>query len=954
MSRSRSMRPVQGLLALLLTAAALPAAGQEPPLHTRIDELVAADSGAVPIVPAGDAEFLRRVSLHLTGMPPTPAEARDFLADQQPEKRAALIDRMLATPQHARRMAEFLDITLMERRANTVIPQDEWMAYLVQSARANKPWNQYAKELLTADGTDDDPRAAARFLLDRGSEPNLITRDVGRIFFGRDIQCSQCHDHPLIDDYLQVDYQGLYTFFAAGSELKIKEGDKEKIYYAEKAGSDAQFESAFVKGTKHLTGPRVFGEVEISEPFFVPGEEYETPLADNTRPAPKYSRRAKLAEIVAGGANRAFNENIANRLWAMLMGRGLVQPVDLHHSSNPPTHPAVLQLLGERIAATGFDMRGILRELALTRAYQRTYDATPEVLAPAGDVAALDAQREALLSASDAATSAFNAAVDQWNAAQAALLPVVAEADGVRAKYGEIMKRRDDARKAATEAEAAATAKQAITTTVGEAATKAQAAAAALPKDQELAAAAAKFAERTTQLTAEVEALKKAAADKVAAIAAPQAELDAARPGVEAAYQQTEPLRTADRAAEQAVLAARNTMVAAIATLNTHDERLRTAKLAAELSAKRTQAVAAAEQVTTRTAEATTAAAQAAEFVSVMTEQLSKMQTAEQGLAAANTTLDQLKQSHTQAAASREAVVTAVSIVGEAQAKLPEDAALKQALQLLQTRNTEMTASAQSLQAQLDAATTARDQQAVAVAAEKAELAAAEQEKSRRDELSATSAQALQSARAAAETATAAVHEAESAVTSRRARDGQLADLQPMSPEELCWSIFRVTEVYDRYWRGQAAEVEKAQPMTDEIRNDPARMAARNYEIEQRTYDQLKSNVQSFASLFGNGAGQPQTDFFATADQALFVANGGSIVTWAKPDSGNVADRIVNEQDPQKAATDLYVTVLSRPPTEAEVADVAACFAAKPNERPAAAQELVWGLIASAEFRFNH
>ncbi|MFO1094440.1 MAG: DUF1549 domain-containing protein, partial [Planctomycetaceae bacterium] len=213
------MRPVQGLLALLLTAAAVPAAGQETPLHTRIDELVAADSGAVPIVPAGDAEFLRRVSLHLTGMPPTPAEARDFLADQHPEKRAALIDRMLATPQHARRMAEFLDITLMERRANTVIPQDEWMAYLVQSARANKPWNQYAKELLTADGTDDDPRAAARFLLDRGSEPNLITRDVGRIFFGRDIQCSQCHDHPLIDDYLQVDYQGLYTFFAAGSEL---------------------------------------------------------------------------------------------------------------------------------------------------------------------------------------------------------------------------------------------------------------------------------------------------------------------------------------------------------------------------------------------------------------------------------------------------------------------------------------------------------------------------------------------------------------------------------------------------------------------------------------------------------------------------------------------------------------------------------------------------------------
>lgn len=954
MSRSRSMRPVQGLLAILLTAAAVPAAGQEVVLHTRVDELVAADSGSVPIVVAGDAEFLRRVSLHLTGMPPTPAEARAFLADQNPDKRTALIDRLLATPQHARRMAEFLDVTLMERRANTVIPQDEWMAYLVQSARANKPWNQYAKELLTADGTDDDPRAAARFLLDRGSEPNLITRDVGRIFFGRDIQCSQCHDHPLIDDYLQVDYQGLYTFFAAGSELKIKEGDKEKIYYAEKAGGDAQFESVFVKGIKHLTGPRVIGDIEIPEPFFVPGEEYTTPPADNTRPAPKYSRRAKLAEMVAGGTNRSFNESIANRLWALMMGRGLVQPVDLHHSSNPPTHPAVLQLLGERIAAMGFDMRAFLRELALTRVYQRTYDATPELLAASGDVAALDAQRAVLVSSSEAATAAFNAALDQWNAAQAALLPVVAEADGVRAKYVEIMKRRDDARKAATEAEAAVTARQAITATVGEAATKAQAAAAALPKDQELAAAAAKFAERTTQLMAEVETLKKTGADKVAAIAAPQAELDAARPGVEVAYQKTEPLRTADRTAEQAVLTARNAMVGAISALNTHDERLRTATLAAELATKRTQAVAAIEQVATKTGEATSAAAQAAEFVSVMTEQLSQMQTAEQGLATAIATLDQLKQSQTQQAASLEAVATAVTIVAEAQAKLPDDAALKQALQLLQTRNSELTSGAQAQQTQVEAATAARDQQATVVATEKAELVAAQQEKTRRDELAATTAQALQSVRAAAETATTAAHDAESAVTARRSRDCQIAELQPMSPEELCWSVFRVTEVYDRYWQGQAAEVEKAQPMTDEIRNDPARMAARNYEIEQRTYDQLKSNVQSFASLYGNGAGQPQTDFFATADQALFVANGGSIVTWAKPDSGNVGDRIVNEQDPQKAATDLYVTVLSRPPTETEVADVAACFAAKPNERPAAAQELVWGLIASAEFRFNH
>jgi hypothetical protein len=891
-------------------------AAQELPLHARIDQQIAQDSGSIPLVVAGDAEFLRRVSLHLTGMPPTPAEVRAFLSDPSPDKRAATVDRLLATPQHTRRMAEFLDVTLMERRANTNIPQDEWMAYLVQSTRANKPWHQLVRELLTSDGTDDDPRAAVRFLIDRGSEPNMVTRDVGRVVFGRDMQCAQCHDHPLIDDYLQVDYHGLFAFFAAGSELKIKEGDKERVYYAERAGNDAQFESVFVKGIRHLTGPRAIGDVEVVEPFFVPGEEYETPPADNTRPAPKFSRRAKLAELATSGTNRAFNENIANRLWALMMGRGLVHPVDLHHSSNPPSHPALLQMLGEQIAAMGFDMRAFLREVALSQVYQRTYDVPPELLAQSANLEALQQEREALAAASEASTAAFNAALDQWNAAQAALLPAVAEFDAVRAKYTEILKRRDDARKAAADAEAAVAAKQAIVTTVGEAATKGQAAVAALPQDQELAAAAAKFAERVTQLTAEVETLKAAAAEKTAAIAAPQAELDAARPGVETAQQSIEPLRNADRDAERAELAARNSMVAAVTALQNHDERIRTATLAGELANKRTAAIAAAEQVSVKTAEATTAAAQAAEFVAVMTEQLSQMQSAEQSLAAANAAVTQLQQSHTQQAASQQGVSNAASIVADALAKLPDDAALKQALDLLQTRSTELAGSTQTLQTQLDAAVVVQQTQTAAMATEQAEVAGAQLEKTRRDELAATTAQALQEARTAAETATAAVADAEAALAARRTRDFQLAELQPLSPEELCWSIFQVTDVYKRYWDGQSAEVEKTQPMTDEIRQDPARMTARLSEVEQRTYDQLKGNAQSFASLYGSGAGQPQTDFFATADQALFFANGSSVVSWVVPSAGNVTERIINETDPQKAAEDLYLTVVSRMPSE--------------------------------------
>ena len=90
--------------------------------------------------------------------------------------------------------------------------------------RENKPWNVLAREVLQADGDDPAQRPAARFALDRASDPNVITRDIGRIFFGRDMQCAQCHDHPLVDDYLQSDYQGLLAFVAPSYAHCANEG----------------------------------------------------------------------------------------------------------------------------------------------------------------------------------------------------------------------------------------------------------------------------------------------------------------------------------------------------------------------------------------------------------------------------------------------------------------------------------------------------------------------------------------------------------------------------------------------------------------------------------------------------------------------------------------------------------------------------------------------------------
>ncbi|MBC7966353.1 MAG: DUF1549 domain-containing protein, partial [Fuerstia sp.] len=312
-------------------------------LRAVIDQHLKPVSGLLP-VRCSDADFLRRVSLDLSGMPPTADDARAFLAETAANKRELLVDKLLASPHYARHLASALDLMLMERRANTHVTADEWQAWLLKSVRENKPWNVLAREILMADGDDPNQRPAARFTLDRASEPNLLTHDISRIFFGRDMQCAQCHDHPIVADYLQSDYHGLLAYVAPGYAMVRKEGDKQITLQAERAGSDLSFESVFVKGTQHRTGARMPDDTAIDEPFFLPGDEYQVAPADNVKSVPKFSRRAKLAELATNGANQAFNQNIANRLWAHMFGRGLVHPLDLHHPENPATDPELLKI----------------------------------------------------------------------------------------------------------------------------------------------------------------------------------------------------------------------------------------------------------------------------------------------------------------------------------------------------------------------------------------------------------------------------------------------------------------------------------------------------------------------------------------------------------------------------------------------------------------------------------
>jgi hypothetical protein len=363
-----------GLPAVLLTLALAPTAAADEPLHARIDRLIAAghpDHAKQAAPPADDAEFLRRLTLDLAGTIPTAAEARVFLADTDPDKRTKQIDRLLAGPGYARRMAFAFDVILMERRKDTRVPRPAWEAYLRDTFAANRPYDEFVRELLSADGVDAKTRPAAKFLLDRDLEPNLVTRDLSRVFLGRNLTCAQCHDHPTIADYKQADYYGIQAFI--NRAFLFPNAQAPTAVIAEKADGEVNFSNVFDKTKKtSATGPRMPGLKPLDEPKAEKGKEYTVAPAKDVRPVPAYSRRAKLAAAVTAPENPVFARAAVNRLWALMLGRGIVDPVDQDHAGNPPSHPELLDLLAREFTAHKYDVKWLVREVALSRTYQRS------------------------------------------------------------------------------------------------------------------------------------------------------------------------------------------------------------------------------------------------------------------------------------------------------------------------------------------------------------------------------------------------------------------------------------------------------------------------------------------------------------------------------------------------------------------------------------------------------
>ena len=361
--------PVWFFLALMLRQGS----AAELSLHEKIDALIDAKlSGKVISKQSDDYEFVRRVYLDFAGRIPTLSEIDSFVASKALDKRNLLIVQLVNSPAYSKQMANTFHIHFMERLGDNA----EWMKYLEDSFKKNKGWNLIAKEILRGINSKEDLKGANFFFSKRlenyGQNPvdySALTRDVGRLFLGKDFRCAECHDHLFIEEYKQADFKGLFAFFQNTYLADAKAG-----VVAEKLTSKKiEFMSVFKKEKKGIA-PKIPGMAEVAIPEFKKGEEFLVPPDPKKKllGVPKFSPLEKLSEQLPSSENPDFSKNIVNRIWFMMMGRGLVHPLDLHHAGNPPSHPELLNLLAKEFTAHQFDIKWLLTELANTKVYQRS------------------------------------------------------------------------------------------------------------------------------------------------------------------------------------------------------------------------------------------------------------------------------------------------------------------------------------------------------------------------------------------------------------------------------------------------------------------------------------------------------------------------------------------------------------------------------------------------------
>ncbi len=360
----------------LFSCGSLFAEHNPPSLSELIDqkiETTLADEDVTPAALASDAVIIRRTTLDLAGRIPTVAEVKAYIDDPAPDKRQKLVDRLLSSPDFAFHQANWFDAILMnENRAD-----DKWLRYLRAAASEDRPWNQMFREMMvppTDVAEDNLDQHAKTFLKKRVREPDDMANDTSRLFFGVSINCAQCHDHPLVEDWKQDHYFGFKSFFARTFLTKsdqLAEKFEADVKFKTTAGEEKQAKLMFLTGdvVEEPTVEKSKEEREAEKKLI----QNATKEKDAELPLPDFRPREQFVQVALKPSNQHFlAKSIVNRLWARFFGHGLVYPLDQMHSENPANHPEVLASATQSLIENGYHLKPLIREIVLSEAYARS------------------------------------------------------------------------------------------------------------------------------------------------------------------------------------------------------------------------------------------------------------------------------------------------------------------------------------------------------------------------------------------------------------------------------------------------------------------------------------------------------------------------------------------------------------------------------------------------------
>ena len=308
------------------------------------------ENSVQPAAAANDYEWVRRTHLVLTGRISTESEANDFVKSSDPQKRQRLVAQLAADTATAENLAEVWTNLLIGRSNARKVDQDSLWSFLRTQFAGNRPWMETVGRLIAAEGRSDRQGETNFLLAHLNDQATPATAVTARLFLGRQVHCTQCHDHPFARERRQDEFWSLNAFFKQAVRERVDQSSSlpgAVVWSLRDDGSEGMTFYENLRGQQKAVLPEFGGQVAESSG----------------------SRRAALAKLLAEDDQLQVSKAMVNRVWAMFFGYGFTNPIDDIGLHNPASHPELFDYLTKAFAESGYDLRRLMSWVAMSRAF---------------------------------------------------------------------------------------------------------------------------------------------------------------------------------------------------------------------------------------------------------------------------------------------------------------------------------------------------------------------------------------------------------------------------------------------------------------------------------------------------------------------------------------------------------------------------------------------------------